>query len=106
MKPALLAAIVLCTTAALGQAIGGALPASSMANVYQMTTHAQHASPQQMAQEQSLFAGAGSITMAQGERPLWEVAPPDPPYVPLGDTARMLKKQHESTKKAQFVFEN
>lgn len=106
MKTTLFAITLLCATGALGQAIGGSLPSSSMASIYQMQTHPQHATSQELAQEQSLFTGAGSITMAQGERPLWEVAPPEPRYVPLGDTARMLKKQHDSTKKAQFVFEN
>jgi hypothetical protein len=59
-----------------------------------------------MAREQSLLGGSDTVTIAQGERPLWEVAPPDPHTIPLGDTARLLKKEHETVKKAQFVFEN
>jgi hypothetical protein len=106
MKTTLLIASILCTTAALGQAIGAVATSPSMANTYQMITHEQHASPQQLATERSLFEGSQSIYIGHGELPLWEVAPKDPPYVPLGDTARLLKKQHESVKKAQFVFEN
>jgi hypothetical protein len=59
-----------------------------------------------MAQEQSLLGGAGTVTIGHGELPLWEVAPKEPPAIPLGDTARLLRKQHETAKKAQFVFEN
>lgn len=106
MKTALLIPIVLLATAAMGQAINGSMATPTMANEYQMITHEQHASVQHLAQERSLLYGAESISIAQGELPLWEVAPPDPPYVPLGDTARLLKKEHESAKKAQFVFEN
>jgi hypothetical protein len=106
MKTALLIASVLCTTAALGQTIGAVATSPSMANTYQMITHEQHASAQHLATERSLFEGTQPVLTAQGELPLWEVAPKDPPHVPLGDTARLLKKQHESAKKAQFVFEN
>ncbi|HXZ31467.1 MAG TPA: hypothetical protein VEH30_04250 [Terriglobales bacterium] len=106
MKTALLVASLLCTTAALGQAINGAVATPTMANEYQMITHEQHATAQHVAQEHSLLDGLNSVSVAEGELPLWEVAPKDPPYVPLGDTARMLRKEHESVKKAQFVFEN
>ena len=42
---------------------------------------------------------------AHGVRPLWEVA--TPAYVvPLGDSARMLKKEHMSAKKAEIVWNN
>jgi len=58
-----------------------------------------------MAQEQSLLQGSGSVYVAEGERPLWEVAPKEPPAVPLGDVARAYRKQHETAKKAQFVYQ-
>jgi hypothetical protein len=106
MKTALLVGCFLWTTVALGQSIGGAITAPSMTQPYQMTYHAEHASAQPMAQEQSLLAGSGTVTIGHGELPLWEVAPKEPPAVPLGDTARLLRKQHETAKKAQFVFEN
>jgi len=42
---------------------------------------------------------------AHGVRPLWEVA--TPAYVvPLGDSARMLKKEHLDAKKAVVVWTN
>jgi hypothetical protein len=69
-----------------------------------MTNHQQQASAHPMAQEQSLLGGSGSIYTAQGELPLWEVAPPDPPAIPLGDVARAYRKDHETAKKAQFVY--
>jgi hypothetical protein len=106
MKTALLIASFLCTTTALAQSIGGFIGGPSMTDTVQMLSHEQHASAHPMAQEQSLLEGSGSVYIAHGELPLWEVAPPDPPYIPLGDTARLLKKQHESVKKAQFVYEN
>jgi hypothetical protein len=106
MKTALLVASFLCATAALGQSIGSAVGSPTMSNPVPMVTHDQQAYAHPMAQEHNLLGGSGGVYIAQGERPLWEVAPPDPPYIPLGDTARKLKKQHESAKKAQFVFEN
>jgi len=105
MKSTLLMFCFLCTTAALGQAIGSAVTGPSMNQTMYMTSHAQHASPQPMGREQSLLEGSGTTYAEHGERPLWEVAPPDPPAVPLGDIARALRKEHETAKKAQFVYE-
>jgi len=105
MKTALLAFCFLCTTAALGQSVAGSLNGPVMNSAVQMTGHSQHASVQPMAREQSLLEGSSGVYTAHGERPLWEVAPPEPPALPLGDIARMLKKEHETAKKAQFVYE-
>jgi len=104
MKTTLLVLLCLCTTAALGQAFGGSAGAPAMSSSFQMVGHEQHASARPMAQEQSLLEGSGGVYTAHGERPLWEVAPPEPPAVPLGDIARMLRKEHETAKKAQFVY--
>jgi hypothetical protein len=57
-----------------------------------------------MGQEQNLLIGSGNA-QAHGVRPLWEV------YVssqamPLGDAARLLRKEHSSAKKADVVWEN
>jgi hypothetical protein len=42
---------------------------------------------------------------AHGVRPLWEVA--QPAYVtPLGDSARLLRQEHMSAKKAEIVWTN
>lgn len=100
MKTALFVMCLLCATAALGQSTAApslqALPFSS---------HPQAASPQPMAQEHSLLEGVGSVTVAHGERPLWEVAPVIH-EIPLGDAARAQKKEHANVKKAKVVWEN
>jgi hypothetical protein len=58
-----------------------------------------------MGRQRSLLGSSG-YSSAKGERPLWEFAPPPRPVVPLADTARALRKQHELAKKAVFVREN
>jgi len=100
MKTALFVMCLLCTTAALGQA-----SAAPSLQSLQFASHAQAASPQPMAQERSLLEGAGSVTTAHGERPLWEVAPVIH-EIPLGDAARIQKKEHAKVKKAKVVWEN
>ena len=57
-----------------------------------------------MAQEQNLLANS-SYSFAQGERPLWEVQPLSH-SVPLGDVARRMKKEHETAKKADIIWNN
>jgi hypothetical protein len=106
MKTALLMFCFLCTTAALGQTVGGFLNGPTMNATVQMAGHAAHASAQPMAREQSLLEGSSGVYIAHGEIPLAEVPLPEKPAIPLGDTARLLKKQHETAKKAQFVYEN
>ncbi|HXY04452.1 MAG TPA: hypothetical protein VEI49_12835 [Terriglobales bacterium] len=105
MKTAVFVACLLCTTAALGQSIGGSLGSPVMSRPYDMTTHEQQATFRPMASEHSLIDGASTITVASGEIPLAEVPLPPRPEIPLGDVARALRKQHETAKKAQFVFE-
>jgi len=52
--------------------------------------------------QQNLLGSSGQ-TRAHGQRPLWEVA--TPAYVtPLGDSARALKEEHKSAKKADIVW--
>ena len=104
MKTSLVLLVLLCATAAFAQIGGGSLPAPTMTQPFSMASHTNHAAPQQMAQEQSLIEGTGQVYIAHGELPLWEVAPKDPPAVPLGDVARAYRKQHENAKKAQFVY--
>jgi hypothetical protein len=86
-----------------GQAAAGAATLSSEPVPVQVPSHPQHASAAPMSQEHSLVAS--TYSSATGERPLWELAPPSHP-TPLGDTARTLRKQHETAKKAVFVREN
>jgi hypothetical protein len=104
MKTTIFVFCFLCTTAALGQSFGGSLGTAAMSSTYQITGHQQQAAAHTMAQEQNLLSGTGGVYIEHGERPLWEVAPPDPPTIPLGDVARAYRKQHESAKKAQFVY--
>ena len=104
MKTTLFLVLFLCATAAFAQVGGGSLSGPVMMQPFSMASHTNHAGPQQMAQEQSLLEGTGQVYIAHGELPLWEVAPKDPPAVPLGDVARAYRKQHEIAKKAQFVY--
>ena len=106
MKTAILVTTVLCASAALGQSIGGGSFGSPvMSQPYTIITHDQHASFRPMAQEQSLTSGDSGVFVAQGEIPLAEVPLPKHPEMPLGDVARLFRQQHESAKKAAFVFE-
>jgi hypothetical protein len=100
MKTAVFAFCFLGATAALGQSFGSA----PMSNVVQFNNHAERATQQSLAHEQSLLENSNYF-FAQGERPLWEVQPRSQSHpVPLGDIARMLRKEHEATKKADIVF--
>ncbi|MGB9073845.1 MAG: hypothetical protein WCC22_14495 [Terriglobales bacterium] len=103
MKTLFVLLCLLLTTAAFGQAIGYASVVSNQPVVIQIPSHPLHAAREPMAQEQSLIAGPAYIS-AQGERPLWEVAR-IPDTMPLGDVARLLRKQHATAKKATIVLE-
>jgi hypothetical protein len=101
MKTVLLASIVLCSAAAFGQA--GAI--SSQTTQLEMADHPQHATFGSMGATQFLVGGApGGVTYAQGERPLWEFGPVSVP-TPLGDVARAYRKEKETAKKAEVMFE-
>jgi hypothetical protein len=99
MKTTLFVLCLLCATAALGQTAGGVLSAEPQ--VFHPPDHYQHAFQQSMAPEQNLRENV-AYTSAQGEKPLWEVMPVAH-EVPLGDVARMLRKEHLAAKKADFV---
>jgi hypothetical protein len=97
--------LLLClflTAGALGQVAAGTAP---MASTYNAPDHAMHAFPQSVAQGQSLFPSSGMVTIASGELPLWEVAP-EHHDMPLGEAARLQKKEHATDKKASVVWEN
>jgi hypothetical protein len=96
----LLVFCLVCVSGAFGQAAGTAY----MQSTYVAPDHPMHAAPEPMGQAQSLFAGSG-VTIAQGELPLWEVAPKHK-ETPLGDTARQERKEHATAKKARVVWEN
>lgn len=108
MKLAGLVLCVACASVTWGQnVVGNSTGQSAISSEPQpivMMTHPQHASAKPMASEQSLL-GSSTYTYAQGERPLWEVAPVKK-VTPLGDAARDLRKEHLGAKKASKVFEN
>jgi len=91
---------LVCVTGAFAQAGASAY----LESTYAAPSHPMHAAPEPMGQAQSLFTG-GETTMAQGELPLWEVAPKKK-EIPLGDTAREERKEHATVKKARVVWEN
>ena len=101
MKTAFFVLCFLCATAAFGQSFGSAAVSAEI-QPFQMASHTQRATQIPMASEQSLLEHS-SYFIVQGERPLWEVQPLPPPPTPLGTIARMLRKEHEVSKKADFV---
>jgi len=104
MKTRIFVLCFLCATAALGQSgsIGSTLSATP--SVVEFPSHETLASQHPMGREQDLLEVSG-YTWAKGERPLWEVAPVSHP-TPLGDSARILRKEHEAAKKASVVWDN
>lgn len=99
---ALVTQCLLSTPSAHAQMVGAVL--SSQPQVVQVPSHPEHAAQKPMAQENNLL-GTSTLTIAQGERPLWEFAT-SVNAIPLGDIARMLRDQHANTKKAEKVWEN
>ena len=103
MKTLIFAVCFLCATAAFGQ-VGGSI--SAQAQPLRFDFNPQHAMRPPVTEAQSLFDSTSSTyTYGQGERPLWEVA--EPKYeVPLGDSARALRKEHDLVKKSAKVWNN
>ncbi len=102
MKTAFLVMCVLCASAAFGQ--GATSSISAQPQVYMFESHPEHASRQPMAREQSLNGGETYI-YAEGERPLAEFSTPSH-EVPLGDSARLLREEHATAKKAARCWQN
>lgn len=106
MKIALCVLGVLCFAgAAFGQSAGAVTSGlSAEPVVYEFQTHSARASQQGMGERQDIMERSTN-SQAHGVRPLWEVA--TPAYVvPLGDSARMLKQEHASARKAEIVWNN
>jgi hypothetical protein len=91
-----------CATLAFGQNGGSVLMAPNAPN-FQITDHPTRAFSAPMPLEQNLLGG-NTLTSASGEMPLWE-APSMSHEVPLGDTARELKKKHDAAPKARLSLE-
>jgi hypothetical protein len=104
IKAIVFAFCVFSAATALGQATAGASALSSQTQMLQMPDHTAHASQHALATAQSLLP-VSEFTYARGERPLWEFAQKTD-ALPLGDVARMLRKEHASAKKAVMVWDN
>jgi hypothetical protein len=104
MKTLLLAVCLLGASAAFGQGSFGGSALSNEATPFVMAEHPREAARQRMTVGTDLREDS-QITSAQGERPLWEVAPKHK-EIPLGDIARDLKKQHDAVKKTDVIWEN
>jgi hypothetical protein len=96
---------ILCFTGiAFGQAATTASGLSAEPTIYEFQSHVGHAAHQGMGQAQDIMETSINV-QARGVRPLWEVV--KPAYVaPLGDSARLLKQEHMSAKKAEIVWTN
>jgi len=101
MKTTLFLLCFLGATAALGQQSSAVAALNNEAQPLQMISHPARASQHAMAAEQSLL-DSSSYVYAQGERPLWELAAVKV-AIPLGDVARLLRQEHATAKKADFV---
>src|SRR5947209_8952236 len=102
MKTTLLAfCFLLSATAAFGQS---APVLSNRSQALEIPDNPAHASQHELAEPQNILEHSG-YTYAQGERPLWEFGPISQP-VPLGDSARALRKRHDAAKKSEIVWQN
>ena len=93
----------LCAAGGVAQ-VSGAVSSAPTTSPLSIPGHMQHAGQTPMATTQNLI-GHFSTRSAKGERPLWEFMSV-PTEVPLGDVAREIKKEHETAKKAAFVWIN
>jgi hypothetical protein len=105
MKITLCVVSFLCFAgAAFGQASVGGVGLSAQPVVYEFQSHAEHAAQAEMGRTQDIMGKFTSV-QAHGVRPLWEFATAAS-VVPLGDSARMLRKEHLDAKKAEIVWNN
>jgi hypothetical protein len=104
MKSAVLTLCLLFTTGAFAQVGTGALSAEPY--IVEFPTHDAHAELKPMGREQNLLGSLDGSYIEHGQRPLWEFASTAPSALPLGDSARMLKKAHQDDKKAVVVWQN
>jgi len=102
MKNIILALFILVAATAFGQS--GASSLSSQPQIFESPSHPLHAEQHSLASETPLVGG-GAYTYAQGERPLWEFGSPNPAPTPLGDVARAYRKEKQTARKAELVFE-
>jgi len=104
MKTTLFVFCLLLTASAFAQYAGSPNVLNSQPFVFEQSGHPAQASFTPLASERSVVGGTGYI-MAQGDRPASDF--PQQPQMPLGDTARELRKQHaQLAKKAKVVWTN
>ena len=89
---------------AYGQSTYTGTALNAQPQIVEFYSHPQTALQAPLKLETSLLE-TSNLTWAQGERPMWEVAPPLNP-VPLGDIARMYREEHAKAKKAEKVWQN
>jgi hypothetical protein len=90
--------------AAFGQASIGGSGLNAQPVIYDFASHETRAQQQGMGVTQDIMEQSINVS-AHGVRPLWEVHIPSS-SVPLGDSARMLRKEHMDAKKAEIVWDN
>lgn len=104
MKTAILTFCLLTAGSVFAQTLVGgsglSAPTSSQLN---FPSHQRRAEQHPLGQTQTILEEY-TVTSAQGDRPLWEFAAIDN-STPLGDVARILRKEHESAPKATFIFD-
>jgi hypothetical protein len=101
----LLSALVVCVLGSVGAISQVAMSAmNAQPQMLVLPDYAQHASETGMAQSQDLMERSG-ISSAHGDRPLWEFMP-EARVTPLGDSARLIRKEHAIAKKAVVVWKN
>jgi hypothetical protein len=104
MKNATLMLVLLFSTGAFAQTAAGVL--SNEPYMVEFTTHDSRATQKPLGREENLLGSAEGFNHEHGDRPLWEFASSSPVDMPLGDSARLLKKEHRSDKKATVVWQN
>jgi hypothetical protein len=104
MKITLFLLCFLCATLSFGQSSVAISPLVNEPQMVSFYSHPNHATQHDMSEAQNLLERS-TVVYAQGERPLWEVAAKSH-ATPLGDVARALRKEHESVKKADVIWQN
>lgn len=101
LKTMLFTLCLLGGTVAFGQTVLGTAGMSFQPAPLQFQSNPQRAAHKPMGKVEDLLDPSENVR-ARGILPLWELAPVKQ-EVPLGDTARLLRKEHASQKKAHFV---
>jgi hypothetical protein len=100
----LLGLYLLSAAAAHGQSVYSSGSVNGQPQIFQFQSHTLRAAQKPMGESENLLGDSG-YSYGQGERPLWEFSSPVQ-VVPLGDTARMLKRERVIQKKADIVWQN